>query len=254
MSFSFKYGKGAPESHPRTLYMSHYIPAGELPAPPDTVFWENNISDAQWAETMFGNDQFGDCFWAGQAHDIMLRSSYTGKVIVPELVQVLGAYSQCTGFNPDNPQSDQGTVATRGLEFMRTVGLADHQIKAWLAVDFTNAQHRDLAIYLFGSLGMGVQMPTYTQQQFDEGKPWQVIPGHCKIEGEHWIPYYGQDATSNVCLTWAKKQVVEDDFTSQFGDESYATIDDLWIDNATKLSPSHFDVEHLLADLRLLGD
>jgi len=56
-----------------------------------------------------------------------------------------------------------------------------------------------LAIYLFGAIGIGIKFPNTAMDQFNAGKPWDIA-NNAKIEGGHYIPGVGRDAKGNFVV------------------------------------------------------
>src|SRR5580765_9010090 len=56
---------------------------------------------------MFGNDQYGDCVWAGAAHEHMLFNKVVhGKDVLFDDDCVLADYAAVTGFDAGDPSTD----------------------------------------------------------------------------------------------------------------------------------------------------
>lgn len=239
-----KLGKKDPRPHPNTLQLKDFLRADRppLPMPPAKSYWEYKIGANDWG--MFGNDQFGDCFWAYIAHQIMSWTAHTGKIIMPSLDDVLKAYGDVTGFKADDPSTDNGTVATEGYEYWRTVGVGGHKIDGWVAIDKGNDDHVALGNYLFGGLGQGVLLPQQAQNQFYYKKPWELVTGDT-VEGGHMILMQGKGSAGSTIVTWGngRQQVLKDWFVQQT-DELYAAVSLDWLD-ATGVAPSHVNLEDL---------
>jgi hypothetical protein len=71
---------------------------------------------------MLGNDEFGDCVFAGAGHEHMVWSG--GKMNFTT-DNVLSDYSAVTGFLRDDPATDQGTVMLDALNYRRHTGVMD---------------------------------------------------------------------------------------------------------------------------------
>ena len=80
--------------------------------------------------------------------------------------------------------------------YRRKTGVIDtkgkrHKIVAYLALTKGNLDQHVSAAYLFGAVGVGIQFPASAMDQFNAGKPWDVVSG-AKIEGGHYIPLVGR--------------------------------------------------------------
>ncbi|HST24520.1 MAG TPA: hypothetical protein VLJ76_00865 [Gaiellaceae bacterium] len=180
---------------------------------------------------MLGNDQYGDCVWAGAAHEHMLFNKVVQHLEVPFDPQgVLSDYSAVTGFDPNDPSTDKGTDVHDALSYRRKTGIVDangarHQIGAYVALEPKNWTHLEQAAYIFGAVGIGIQFPSSAMDQFNAGQPWDVVPGSA-IEGGHYVPVVGSvDAPNQAsAITWGKRQPFTRAFYEEYNDEAWAYI------------------------------
>ena len=242
-------GKLAPKVHPKTLLFSKYLKADAPPLPPQKVYWEYKVPADAWQ--MFGNDDIGDCTCACIAHMLMLVTAHTGSMVTPALADVIKVYSAVTGYDPSTGANDNGAAITDILEYWRTVGIAGHKILGWAQIDQTNKVAMRTAIYLFGGVDIGFNVPQSAMDQFQAGEPWDVVPDS-PIEGGHSVPNFGDGADGETCVTWAKLQQMSNQFLQTYCDEAYAVVTQDWIDQKSGLAPSHLDVDALIADLAAL--
>lgn len=198
--------------------------ATALPSPPTTVNFYSDVTD--WP--MYGNDRYGDCVEAGTGHHEEQISRY-GQGATVEVTDdaVLDMYSQVTGFNPDDPNTDQGTLVQDALAWWRKgSGLAGHAIVAYASVDPSNATEVKQAIATFGAVGVGFNFPAYAMDQFDAGKPWDVQKANATIEGGHYVIVVGYDGTYFYVVTWGAIQKMTPAFFRKYVDEGWVIIDD----------------------------
>jgi hypothetical protein len=180
---------------------------------------------------MLGNDRYGDCVWAGAAHEHMLLNKVVHRVDVPFDDQaVLGDYSAATGFNPNDPSTDNGTDVHEALAYRRKTGIADangtrHQIGAYVSLDPKNWEHLEQAAYIFGAVGIGFEFPASAMDQFNAGQPWDYVAGS-QIEGGHYVPTVGSVHAKDqaTAITWGKRQVFTVSFYEQYNDEAWVYI------------------------------
>jgi len=206
---------------------------------------------------MLGNDQYGDCVWAGAAHESMLWNLEQGKVVNYDVKGVLSDYSAVTGFNPNDPNSDQGTDMQVAASYRRKTGIlasdgSRHQIDAYLALTPGDVAELRMAIYLFGAVGIGVKVPTYWMDQFNAGKEWTYRP-FAKFEGGHYIPAMASTSPKGAIqvATWGRLQKMSARAYQHFNDESiaYVSLERLGKDGK---SIDGFDVAQLRADLQAI--
>lgn len=241
-----KLGKLKPKSHPNTLSLSKYL-TPILPFLRTAIAWERKVTN--W--TMLGNDNYGDCVEAAGGNTIMTMTSQSGIQVSPTTAQILQDYSNITGFDPNNPSTDQGTVMIDALAYYVKTGIVGRKILAWASVKIDSSlwEFRQ-AISIFGTVLVGFNFPQSAMDQFNSGLPWTVdmtspiVGGHCVAVSEY-------SATQLVCNTWAALQPTSLGFFPYYADEAYVLITQDWI-NKMKLSPSGFNINTLEADAKIL--
>ncbi len=222
-----KLGKMPAAPRPTDFKFAEFAAAIRLPSVPSRFGHGSAYSD--WG--MLGNDRYGDCVWAGAAHEHMLINKVVHSVDVAFSDDaVLGDYSAATGFDPNDPSTDNGTDVHEALDYRRKTGIADasgkrHQIGAYVSLDPKSWEHLEQAAFIFGAVGIGIQFPGSAMDQFNAGEPWDVVQG-AKIEGGHYIPTVGSLHAKDqaTALTWGKRQVFTQAFYEQYNDESWVYI------------------------------
>lgn len=249
----YKLGKRPATYDKRDLLYTKYRNT-QIDLPPHPARFGHGTLVKSWG--MLGNDQYGDCVFAGGAHETMLWNKEAGKNVAFSAESVLGDYGAVTGFTPNDPNSDQGTNVRDALSYRRSTGLADasgsrHQIAAFVALEPGNWEQLLEAVYLFSGVGIGVEFPASAMDQFDQGKPWSVVPGS-PIEGGHYIPVIGHATRDSVSVvTWGQKIYMTSAFYKKYCDEAYALLSQEMMTKTGK-SREGFDFEELKADLSLL--
>ncbi len=150
--------------------LARYADPAALPPLPENFGHDKLISS--WP--MFANDRYGDCVWAGAAHESMLLAKEAGQSVAFTDANVLSDYAAVTGFNPDDSSTDQGTDMQVAASYRRTKGIVDatgkrHAIAAYLSVDPANTQHILLAAYMF-VCGVGLQSPFFCARPGRQGR------------------------------------------------------------------------------------
>lgn len=234
--------------------LSRYLDLSQLPVPPDEFGHTDLITD--WG--VMANDEVGDCVLAGAAHETMLWNIEAGQTIPFSNEAVLSDYSAITGYDPSNPDSDQGTDMQVAAEYRRTTGIVDtngnrHKVVAYLAIEPGNLNQLLVAMYLFEGVGIGIRFPGSAMKQFENGQPWTPpAPDDPdgQIEGGHYIPGFAKRGGNILCVTWGKVQPMSPEFFTQFCDEAvvYLTSEDLK-DGKTL---EGFSLDDLQADLAKL--
>lgn len=226
--------------------------AATVPPNPVVADWLSKV--AGWP--MYGNDQYGDCVWAMIGHMLEAWTRYAGGTAVEVTTeQLLAAYSAVTGFNPDDPNSDQGTNIQDALDYWRKTGIAGHKIVAYAKVDHGNPAEVEAAINLFGSLAVGVNLPTSAQDQFNAGQEWTVVQGS-PDEGGHAIHAGAYDTAAKDAriVTWGAVQTLDDPWWTAYVEEAWVVVTPEWV-AATGSTPSGLDLAGLGEDFAALtGD
>lgn len=249
----YKLGKLPARPDAVKLKLSAVLKADQLPTPPASFGHEQNGTD--WG--MLGNDQYGDCVFAGGAHETMLWAQ-EGKLSPVSFTteDTLEDYSAVTGFNPSDPNSDQGTDMQQAAAYRKNTGLIDasgvrHKIDAYAALDVGNLSQLDLAVWLFGAVGVGVNLPSSAESQFGYGQVWDVVQGDTLVGG-HYIPCVGKNSAGNyVFITWGKLQAATPSWVTTYMDEAVAYLSLDILNVSSKLSPEGFDLSALT---QYLGD
>lgn len=244
----FKLGKLAPKEHPATLLLKDYVSA--VPAPPAKVYREYMVPAQGWG--MYANDEIGDCTCACIAHMEMLMSEHAlGAVIYPLQEDVVKLYSTVSGYDPATGLNDNGAAITDVLEQWRTKGLSGRKILGWAQIDHTNIEAVKQAIWLFGAVDIGVNLPKSAMDQFQGGKPWTLVANDGGIEGGHSFPLFGYGSQGCNGNTWATRWGIDWDAFLKYCDEAYAVVTQDWITNLGR-TVSGFDLAQIQADLNML--
>lgn len=250
-------GKQPATDDPRDLRFARYVDASKLPTPPAQFGHESLFPAKGWG--MLGNDEWGDCAWAGPAHETMLLTKEADDPAHFTTKDVLGDYSAGTGFDPSagspgqNP-TDKGSNVREVLGYRRSTGIVDahgkrHKIGAFVKLDKSNLEHVFQALYLFQVVGIGLAFPEFAMEQFNRGEPWDVIPNAPRPEGGHYVCCVGKRQNIDI-VTWGALQQMTQAFFETYCDEAWTYI------STEDLAGGHdlegFDLEQLQADLKAL--
>jgi hypothetical protein len=246
----YKLGKKPYVKDRRDLLYKNYRETATLPPIPATFGHYNMIDPSTWG--MLGNDTVGDCVVAGGAHETIMWTKEGSIQTAFTPANVLSDYSAITGYNPNNPNSDQGTEPRVSYLYRQKTGLIDakgnrHQIGAFVALDYTNLQEVLEAMYLFSAVGVGLNFPDSAMRQFEQGQVWDVVQGS-HVEGGHYVPVFGFDGTYLYCVTWGQVQKMTVKFFQTYCEEAWAILSQEML-NGKGLSPEGFNLAQLQADL-----
>jgi hypothetical protein len=232
-----KLGKRAPKIDPRTLRLAKYLSPSTLPAPAASVNWYKGV-------TSFGemlNSTLGDCTCAAIGHAVQvatLNNQYIGE-ITPTDALILSLYEKSCGYNPRDPNSDQGGVIVDVLNYVRQNPPWQHnqhrrhplELYAYADPDSRDINHVKLAIQWFATVNIGLQLPVTAQAQTGNGGTWDVVgnvwndansqPGSW---GGHSVIVSAYDDVGPTCITWGMLQKMTWKFFLAYTDESHALL------------------------------
>lgn len=246
-----KLGKKPARTGAVTFKLTDFVDMAVLPKPPASFGHEGAIN--QWGA--LGNHDYGDCVWAGAAHETMLWCAEANHTVNFSDQSVLSDYSAVTGFNPADPNSDRGTDMEEAAKYRRTTGVVDahgvrHKVAAYLGITPGNSAQLSMALYMFGAVGIGVRLPASAVAQTNQGKIWSC-PWWSRILGGHYIPMVAKRSDHFVCVTWGRLQTMTQGFYSRYCDEAVAYVSEEML--TAGRSPEGFNKDKLLAALGALG-
>ena len=235
-------GRKAVKTDTRTLYLAKYLTPA-LPSPPPAVDWTMGI-------TSFGemlNNQIGDCTIAGLGHAIQVWTANTSTEVTLPDTTIQSAYEDWCGYDPSNPDTDQGGIELDVLTDWRKNGLGDHRLLAFADPNVANLTEVRTAIDLFGGVYIGLNLPISAQTQ----EIWDDIDSKDENDnlagswGGHAVFVPAYDASS---FTWGTPKKMTTAFWLTYCDEAHALLSPDWI--AQKVPSGRFDLATLQNDLR----
>lgn len=248
-NISFKGGRRPAEPARPHLKFGAYL-AATLPAPPASADWLSPVPVGDWG--MLANDRYGDCTCAGVGHkrigDVYVNQ---GKILKVADKDALALYSAVTGFDPNDPNTDQGAVCQDVLDYWRKKGFLGEKIVAFAKVDLSSPTQVKQAITLFGQVYCGFNFPASAMDQFNAGARWDVVKG-ARIEGGHCVTIGAYDATELECVTWGKVQKLTWTFFRKYFDEAWVIVTPDMIDPKTGTDIAGFDLYTLGQDFSAL--
>jgi hypothetical protein len=216
--------------------------------------WEFKVNPADWG--MLGNDQYGDCACAGICHLIQGQSTNTGNPLHATTDQALALYSAATGFNPNDPSTDNGTVLTDLLTYIKANGVemtdatgkpVTVEVVGSASLDITSLAQLRYAAYTFGGNYLGINCP---QECETDTTNWNFAPG-LPIAGGHCIPQEGEGGAGGQIISWGMKIPVSNQFLTGYLEEGYVVITKAWL-NAQGKTPTGLDLNGLVAAMETL--
>lgn len=207
---------------------------------------------------MLGNDRAGDCVVAGECHEHMIWSkAITGRAAPFTDEIALQEYEEASGWNgvPDDP-TDTGLDMEEQAKRRRQVGILDangvrHKIEAYARINTIDNLVK--AMWVFGAVGIGANIPQSAVDQFTLAQPW-TVSGASQNLGGHYMTACGFNSRGNVCVvTWGRLQAITPAWIDRYVDVIIAYISKDYIDPAKNLTPELIDSAKLAADLGRLG-
>jgi len=235
-----KLGKLAKKQDSRTLKLSNYIDINKLPPAPKAFGYLEGTKD--WG--MLANDSIGDCTCAAVCHLAMLWVRSNGGTLTFTDQDAITTYSAITGYDPKTGLNDNGAILLDVLNYLRKSGVAGHKIEAFTEIDITNIEEVKLAIYIFGGIDIGVQLPKSAETATTM---WTVVPGD-EVVGGHSIIVTGYDDKFIRIVSWGQEYLATWEFFTTYCDEAYAMISTDFIKN--NLAPTGMNIANLIADLK----
>lgn len=243
-----KFGLNPAPSEAFTLKLSNYLDLNALPKIPGSFGHENILTDYG----MLANDQYGDCVLAGACHETMIWNAAAGHP-VPQFTDetALSDYSAITGFTPSDPNTDRGTDMATAAQYRKDTGIVDasgtrHKVAAYLEIEPGNLHELAASAYLFGAVGIGIEVTDVAMQQFQNGQPWSFRRGG-NVMGGHYVPIVAKRQGYYVVVTWGKLQKMTWAFYVQHGMRAIAYVSEEYLNNG--VSPEGLDKAALLRDL-----
>lgn len=241
---NLKLGKHPKRNDPRTLKLAKYLT--QLPPIPAAINWSNKVP--VWG--LLKNDELGDCTCAAVGHMEMLWTSQAGIEYVPSDADIVSAYSAIAGYQPGNPDTDQGANMIDVLNFWRNAGISGRRIQAYVEASPSSVEQVSAAIYLFGGLYVGVRLPQSAMDQTNLSQCWDGITD-TNILGGHAINLIAYDQYTLACVTWGRVQLMTWSWFQHYADEAYAVLSPDWL-SASGFTTSGFNIQQLSQDLKAL--
>jgi len=245
MTARFRTGKRPARHDQRTFLFRSYLDPAAPPAAPESydaiALATANLGTS--VGNLFptdGNDTLGDCTVAALAHAEALYSALVHQTSILAAGTVEQIYMSLTG------GQDTGLDELTVLNWWRqNAPCGAESIVAYASVDPKNHAHVQAAIYLFGAVYLGIQVPANAEADFTAGRTWDVPvtltnDGHAVLAGA-----YDQDGLT--LLTWGAAQRCTWAWWDACVDECYALLPAQA--QTPGFSPAGFDFSQLQADL-----
>lgn len=260
MSLSFKLGRTRPKAYHPRLRLNNYL-LKSLPPPPLTCDYTPLASSA--LSQMYGNDTLGDCVIAGIAHvvGVLTGNSDSNNPFIYTQDQIVALYSAIGGYILGDDSTDNGCDEETALAYWQQNGapIGSHKIVGRLAVDSTNLEECQNALYLFENLVFAVELPNEWISPFPSapGFIWDVAEDPDPNNGHSFISA-GYDSSSFKIDSWGMLGNITNEAVAKYASASsngqlFTVLSQDSIARASQKAPSGFDWSQLVADFDSLG-
>jgi hypothetical protein len=244
-----KLGKLPARHDARTLHLKHYS-QDELPPPPA---FRRPVAALNLP--MYSNDRYNCCTCAAAAHMVHEWTAARRREQLLSDAEVLGTYLALTGGD-----DGQGVAMLDALRYWRSRGIGTHQIHSFVALDAKHPEEMRMAISLFGSAYIGLELPNFAVADGQDKRSIQWTMPVTGATGDaapnpdngHCVAAVGYDEQNLYVVTWGCLKPMGWDFFSAYNEESYGVLSQDWMDQEES-SPSGFNFKALQRDLATLG-
>jgi hypothetical protein len=229
-------------SHPRIYLDDFFTKSQELPTHVDFV-----SEVPSWPMSL--NDQLGDCTIAAANHTQMAWNQYAnGSNTAWSDNTCLEAYEAIGGYVPGDPSTDNGCVMQDVLDYWRKTGIGGDKILAFGALRNWTRSVRVQALYTFGSIYTGVNLPESAETQFEDHTAW--VPAGGSIAGGHCINQQAELLALDEVryITWGAVQPANRAWVMDYVEEAWCIISQDFIE-ANGENPDGFNLGAMNAEL-----
>jgi len=241
-------GRQRPKARPQALRLSCYFDEAmaALALPASTNY---RAKAAQSIARMYLNDQYGDCVFAGKAHDLGVWSANdpdSDGIILATDAEIKKQYFDYTG------GADNGANIADVLDIMKAKGFLAggkyYKIDGYVSVDWTKQNLVKATQALFGASSIGINLP----REWTSAAVWDVT--NTPIVGGHDVTPIDYDDKGVYVASWGRTYLITwAAFTSRkWLEEYYAILAPSWY-NKDSLAPSGVSVTTLKDDLTKLS-
>lgn len=190
---SFKMGRNASSGNLKMVPTLMRDPAFVSQPPPPVV----DRSHLSPKFKMFYNDTIGDCTCAAVYNTMIAwQALIDSSIAIPEILAE-ELYSAVTGYNPENPATDQGAAEDDVLAYGVRNGYATRDYvysPMWGTIDPGNINLMASAVAKFGVAYQGIIMRRGDMTLLDNGQPLSIVPGmDMGIAGGHALLIWSYD-------------------------------------------------------------
>jgi hypothetical protein len=251
-----KFGRRQPAALGPHLRLARYLTA-RLPAPPPSVDYSSLALPS--LRDIMGNDAYGDCVFACANHVQGVATGNAGALVHATLAQVLAQYTAVTGFDPNNPATDQGADEITALNWYCANGFANGgRPLGWIYIDGSNKLEVQTAIDLFEHLIVcaGLPDPWISPMPMGDGFLWDS--GSPNPNNGHSFMSFGYDSFGAKIDSWGlfgtlTYNALATKCTTATGGGCYCILTHEMVTQGQSIAPNGVAWSDLVADFDALG-
>jgi hypothetical protein len=201
---------------------------------------------------MLGNDQWGDCYWASAAHEVMAEAHLAGREPQFSTEGVLSSYAAYSGVARIVPAADRGTEPRAGAKYRKAKGIADagghgHRIGAYVFEERADYKALLSAIYTFGAITLCFELPESAERDFETGV-WDYVKGSPILGGHAVAGVARAESGQLVAVSWGQEVEVTEAFVDRYLQVAMAYVSGSVLDGSGE-SPTGLDRDALRSAL-----
>jgi len=182
-------------------------------------------------------DGAGDCMIADCGHRVMLMSANvlgSTNIIVPSADTCLSFYEDESGFVPGNDSTDNGTDESDLAAYLANNLFDGQKLIAHASVRIRITDHIKWTVQKFGGCRFCIQLPQSAVDQFDAGKPWDIVANDGGILGGHDILGTHYIGDQFYVVTWGRLIPASLAFLRRYMFEAHAEVWSTWLNAQNK--------------------
>ena len=255
------FGRRRPIARYPRLHLKNYLTRA-IPIAPNIWSWRRLALEA--LAQMYMNDSLGDCVIACLEHNagVLTGNATNGNPVIFDDGNTVRLYSAIGGYVPGDSSTDNGCDIQTALNYYGTSGLSSngsHKIVGYLAVNPSDVEEIKQAIFLFGNLCFGVELPdAWINPNFPSGNgfTWDIAGAPDPNNG-HCFLGFGHNSSGVQINTWALQGIMTYAAIAQYCNanvqgELYTVISQDILIAATQKAPNGFDFTQLMADFQAI--
>ena len=208
---------------------------------------------------MFLNNKKGCCTVSTIGGEIQTKTANAGNkmLVVPDAL-IDEEYTGLTGGPDTGLYMDQVAKAGMNPGYFQSDDRYSDRLLAWATLDPHNGNLVRFAIYYFGGVRFGINLPETAAWQIKHGLPWDYIANPTSEQGSNDPGSWGGHSVhamdfakfGETCATWAMLQPMTKTFRRMYIDFAAVTIDLNWFNAVHKVPVTGLAYKDLVADMQ----